>query len=164
MATQATATADEDRILRRWTPLILRAILIVSTVIMVAGIALSMAFAPDYYVGRFDAIRLGRLFGRESMSQLVHGMRQGQPHAVMIIGLYILDAGAARPRRLYAGTVSQGARFYLCGSDGLRAGGVDHGRDARAGRVARAKPNHAAYTTCISISSPLRPQNQSRYG
>jgi uncharacterized membrane protein len=90
MATQATATADEDRILRRWTPLILRAILIVSTVIMVAGIALSMAFAPDYYVGRFDAIRLGRLFGRESMSQLVHGMRQGQPHAVMIIGLYIL--------------------------------------------------------------------------
>jgi uncharacterized membrane protein len=90
MATQATATADEDRILRRWTPLILRAILIVSTVIMVAGIALSMAFAPDYYVGRFDAIRQGRLFGRESMSQLVHGMRQGQPHAVMIIGLYIL--------------------------------------------------------------------------
>jgi uncharacterized membrane protein len=90
MATQATATADEDRILRRWTPLILRAILSVSTVIMVAGIGLSMAFAPDYYVGRFDAVRHGRLFGRESVSQLVQGMRQGQPHAVMIIGLYIL--------------------------------------------------------------------------
>ncbi|HEY1852174.1 MAG TPA: DUF1634 domain-containing protein [Candidatus Binataceae bacterium] len=90
MATQATATADEDRILRRWTPLILRAILIVSTVIMVAGIALSITFAPDYYVGRFDAIQRGRLLGHESVWQLVQGMRQGQPHAVMIIGLYVL--------------------------------------------------------------------------
>jgi uncharacterized membrane protein len=90
MAIQAAATADEDRILRRWTPLILRAILIVSTVIMVAGIALSIAFAPSYYVGRFDAIQQGRLFGRESIWQLVQGMRQGQPHSVMIIGLYVL--------------------------------------------------------------------------
>ena len=28
--------------------------------------------------------------GHESVLQLVHGMRHGQPHAVMIIGLYVL--------------------------------------------------------------------------
>jgi uncharacterized membrane protein len=91
MATQtANATAEEDRILRTWTPLILRSILILSAIIMLAGIGLSIAFAPDYYVGRFQAIQHGRLFGRETMAQLFEGMRQGQPHPVMIIGLYVL--------------------------------------------------------------------------
>jgi uncharacterized membrane protein len=89
MATQTIiTTAEEDRILRTWTPLILRTILIVSAITMVAGIALSVAFAPDYYVHRFQGIQHGQLFGRESFAQLEEGMRQGQPHAVMIIGLY----------------------------------------------------------------------------
>ncbi len=57
---------------------------------MVAGIALSMAFAPDYYIHRFQAIQHGQLYGRSDFAQLVDGMREGQPHSVLIIGLYVL--------------------------------------------------------------------------
>jgi len=85
-----SATTEEDRILRTWTPLILRAILIVSTIVMVAGLVLSIAFAPDYYVHRFQAIQRGQLYGRSDFEQLVKGMRGGQPHSVLIIGLYVL--------------------------------------------------------------------------
>lgn len=91
MATEtANTTAEEDRILRNWTPLILRLILILSAIVMVAGVALSAAFAPDYYVDRFHAIQQGRLYERESFSQLLGGMRNREPHAVMTIGLYVL--------------------------------------------------------------------------
>jgi uncharacterized membrane protein len=91
MATEtANATTEEDRILRTWTPLILRAILIVSTIVMVVGLVLSMAVAPDYYVNRFHEIQRGHLAGRLNFAQLVKGMREGQPHSVLIIGLYVL--------------------------------------------------------------------------
>src|SRR5665213_1041579 len=86
----ADTTAEEDRILRNWTPLILRIILILSAIVMVAGIALSAAFAPDYYVDRFHAIQHGQLYGRESFPRLIEGMRNREPHAVMTIGLYVL--------------------------------------------------------------------------
>lgn len=84
------ATNEEDRILRTWTPLILRAILIVSAIIMMAGLVLSIAFAPDYYVHRFEAIQRGQLYGRSDFAQLLDGMRTGQPHSVLIVGLYVL--------------------------------------------------------------------------
>ncbi len=85
-----TATAEEDRILRTWTPLILRAILIASAIIMVVGIAQAIALAPDFYVRRFQAIQHGQLHVREGFAQLIEGMHQGDPHAVMTIGLYVL--------------------------------------------------------------------------
>jgi len=83
-------TAEEDRILRTWTPLILRAILIASAIIMVVGIAQAIALAPDFYVRRFQAIQHGQLHVREGFAQLIEGMHQGDPHAVMTIGLYVL--------------------------------------------------------------------------
>jgi uncharacterized membrane protein len=86
----ANATAEEERILRTWTPLILRAILIASAIIMVVGIAQAIAFAPDFYLRRFQAIQNGQLHVREGFVQLIEGMRQGDPHAVMTMGLYVL--------------------------------------------------------------------------
>jgi uncharacterized membrane protein len=86
----ANATAEEERILRTWTSLILRAILIASAIIMVVGIAQAIAFAPDFYLRRFQAIQNGQLHAREGFAQLIEGMRQGDPHAVMTTGLYVL--------------------------------------------------------------------------
>lgn len=86
----AAATAEEDRILRTWTPLILRVILIFSAIILVAGIAQAILVAPDFYLRSFQAIQSGQLHVRESFAQLVDGMRQGDPHAIMTIGLYVL--------------------------------------------------------------------------
>lgn len=86
----ATVSAKEDRILRTWTPIILRAILIVSAIIMVIGIAQAIALAPDFYLRRFHAIQHGQLHVREGFAQLAEGMRQGDPHAVMTVGLYVL--------------------------------------------------------------------------
>jgi len=86
----AAATTEEDRILRTWTPLILRAILIVSAIIMVVGIAQAIALAPDFYLRRFSSIQHGQLHVREGFAQLIEGMHQGDPHAVMTIGLYVL--------------------------------------------------------------------------
>lgn len=84
------ATAEEDRILRTWTPLILRVILIFSAIILVAGIAQAIVVAPDFYLRRFRAIQSGQLHVKESFAQLIGGMRQGDPHAIMTIGLYVL--------------------------------------------------------------------------
>jgi uncharacterized membrane protein len=84
------AAAEEDRILRIWTPRILRTILIVSSIILVAGIAETAAQAPGYYVQRFHAIQHGRLRGAEGFETLIHEMRSGDPHAIMTIGLYLL--------------------------------------------------------------------------
>ena len=86
----AIATSEEDRILRTWTPLILRVILLLSSIIMATGIAQSLAFAPGFYVRRFQAIQRGQLRGSETLVQLLDGMRHGDPHGTMTIGLYLL--------------------------------------------------------------------------
>jgi uncharacterized membrane protein len=86
----ALATGEEDRILRTWTPLMLRTILILSSIVMVAGIAQSIAFAPGFYVRRFHAIQHGQLHASESLAQLLDEMRHGDPHSIMTIGLYLL--------------------------------------------------------------------------
>jgi uncharacterized membrane protein len=86
----AIATGEEDRILRTWTPLILRSILLLSSIVMAVGIAQSAALAPGFFVRRFHAIQLGQLHVRESVPQLLGEMRLGDPHGLMTIGLYLL--------------------------------------------------------------------------
>ncbi len=86
----AVATGEEDRILRTWTPLILRVILLVSSIVMAVGIAQSLAFAPGFYVRRFHAIQLGQLHVRDGLAQLMDEMRNGDPHGTMTIGLFLL--------------------------------------------------------------------------
>jgi len=81
---------EEDRILRVWTPILLRSILIAAMIILVAGLVLTYTFAPDYYVERYHAVQHGQLIGKEKFVLLLDRVRQGNPHAVLTIGLFVL--------------------------------------------------------------------------
>jgi uncharacterized membrane protein len=81
---------EEDRILREWTPILLRSILITAMVALGAGLVLTYTFAPDYYVERYQAVQHGRLIGKETLGLLFDRVRQGNPHAVLTIGLFVL--------------------------------------------------------------------------
>ncbi|HEV2170989.1 MAG TPA: DUF1634 domain-containing protein [Candidatus Binatus sp.] len=81
---------EEDRILRVWTPFLLRTILIVAMITLVSGLVLTYTFAPDYYVDRYHAVEQGHLIGKEKFGLLYDRIRQGNPHAVLTIGLFVL--------------------------------------------------------------------------
>ena len=83
------AAENEDRILRFWTPILLRTILIVAAVILIFGLIL-MTSKPDFYVGRFHAARAHRFAEKESFPELVVLALHGDPHSVMTLGLYAL--------------------------------------------------------------------------
>ena len=53
-------TAEEDRILRVWTPILLRSILIAATIVLAIGLFLMATFAPGFYVERYRAVQAGR--------------------------------------------------------------------------------------------------------
>lgn len=85
--------SEETRILREWTPMILRTILIVATLAIVTGMALMMAREPGYYVKQYRAVQqsVGFSFRQHlSFSQLAHQASSGNPHAIMTIGLIVL--------------------------------------------------------------------------
>lgn len=82
--------AEEDRILRVWTPFLLRTILIVAMVTLVAGLILDYTFAPSYYVQRFYEVQQGHLIGKEKLGVFFEHIRQGNPHAVLMLGLFVL--------------------------------------------------------------------------
>ena len=84
-------TADEERILRVWTPIILRTILVSAIVILLVGL-LSMAWQnPGYYVARFhacrksDTCRIARAWPRWCRPRL-----RGEPRPTMTLGLMVL--------------------------------------------------------------------------
>ena len=82
---------DEDRILRTWTPLILRTILTVATIVLIAGLVAMAAKSPGYYVSRFRAAQSGTaLHARQDWSQIAHDAIHGDPHEIMTIGLLVL--------------------------------------------------------------------------
>jgi uncharacterized membrane protein len=81
---------EENRILRVWTPFLLRSILIAAMLLLVAGLVLTYTFAPDYYVDRYNAVAQGHLIGKEKFGLLAERIRQGNPHAVLTIGLFVL--------------------------------------------------------------------------
>jgi len=82
--------ADEDRILRAWTPLLLRTILIAAVVVLTIGIVLTYTYAPDYYVDRYHALQQGQLLGRERFQGFFAEVIDGNPHAVLTLGLFVL--------------------------------------------------------------------------
>jgi uncharacterized membrane protein len=86
----APKSAEEDRILRVWTPFLLRTILIAAMATLVAGLILDYTFAPHYYVQRYHAVVQGHLIGKEDFALLLTHVRQGNPHTVLTIGLFIL--------------------------------------------------------------------------
>ena len=81
---------DEDRILRVWTPILLRTILIAAMILLVAGLVLTYTYAPDYYVDRYGEVEQGHLIGKERLGLLLERIRSGNPHAVLTIGLFVL--------------------------------------------------------------------------
>src|SRR5271166_974018 len=81
---------EEDRILREWTPILLRTILIAAMILLVAGLILDYTFAPDYYIDRYHAVQQGHLIGKEKFGLLLQHIRAGNPHAVLTIGLFVL--------------------------------------------------------------------------
>jgi uncharacterized membrane protein len=81
---------DEDRILREWTPILLRTILIASMITLIAGLILTYTFAPDYYVDRYHAVEQGHLIGKEKFGLFFKRVREGNPHAVLTLGLFEL--------------------------------------------------------------------------
>src|SRR5690349_6594315 len=81
---------EEERILRVWTPLILRTILVVSMVVLAAGLVLAYTKAPDYYFDRYRAVQSGDLIGKEKFDGLLARLAAGNPHAVLTIGRVVL--------------------------------------------------------------------------
>ncbi len=82
---------DEERILRVWTPVILRTILVVAAALLVVGL-ISMAWqSPGYYVSHFRRLQgNSRYQNREGWSDLVLNGIHGEPHAIMTVGLMVL--------------------------------------------------------------------------
>ena len=85
-----TQSNEEDRILRVWTPILLRTILIAATVVLAGGLFLMATYAPGYYVQRFRAVQAGQVHTPETFSQVISGTLARDPHSVMTLGLFIL--------------------------------------------------------------------------
>jgi uncharacterized membrane protein len=87
----ASRKEDEDRILRVWTPVILRVSLLSSSIILIAGLAIIGYFAPQYYVERFHQLQQpGATFPHESLLDLLSEASMGAPRQVLMVGLLVL--------------------------------------------------------------------------
>lgn len=83
-------TSREDEILREWTPLILRTLLIMSATLLIVGLILVVYSSPGYYVERFHAAQHGRKQIRTEWAQLGEAALSGDPHSVLMLGLLVL--------------------------------------------------------------------------
>jgi uncharacterized membrane protein len=88
---ESIESADrEDVILRRWTPVILRSILITASIALVVGLVMSATISPGYYVGRFHLVQHGRPYVPQDWAQLAVGAAAGDPHDFLTLSLVIL--------------------------------------------------------------------------
>jgi uncharacterized membrane protein len=87
---RASANADEDRILRLWTPVLLRSIVIVAMTVLITGLILTATATPSYFGDRYRQVQLGHLMGRESFAIIWSNLLIGEPHAVLTVGLFLL--------------------------------------------------------------------------
>ncbi|HVB82214.1 MAG TPA: DUF1634 domain-containing protein [Candidatus Binataceae bacterium] len=84
-------TADEERILRVWTPIILRTILMGAIVILLVGLLSIERQSPGYYVTHFHRLQtVGHSQNRESIAALVSASLKGQSRSIMTLGLMVL--------------------------------------------------------------------------
>jgi uncharacterized membrane protein len=81
---------DEERILRYWTPILLRSILIAATIILIAGLIVMTRQAPGAYLARFEAIVHGKVYAREPLRMIFSRAVRGDPHAIVTVGLMVL--------------------------------------------------------------------------
>jgi uncharacterized membrane protein len=87
---ETSTLSEEDRILRVWTPILLRTILIASAIVLSVGLFLMATKTPTFYVQRFRSIQAGQLHPMETFTQDIAAARTGDPHSVMTLGLFIL--------------------------------------------------------------------------
>lgn len=88
---RAMASADEDRILRVWTPVILRTILMTAAAILVVGLVVMTRQTPGYYVDHFHQLQTQGIHRQhENWSELTAMVRRGEPRAILTIGLMAL--------------------------------------------------------------------------
>ncbi len=81
---------SEEEILRLWTPILLRTILIASTVVLVAGLLLAIVRPSNYYVENFHNIQRGVTRHSVPLSKTFYRALRGDPQALMTLGLMIL--------------------------------------------------------------------------
>ncbi|GEM_PF-393292 len=89
-ASQDQTTRDEERILRRWTPILLRTILIVASLILAIGLFMMARQAPGAYVERFHAVQAGRIYPQDPLGKMLTQAEHGDPHAIVVFGLMVL--------------------------------------------------------------------------
>jgi uncharacterized membrane protein len=82
---------EENRILRQWTPIILRSILITAMAFLVVGLTLAATRSPGYYIGRFHLVQSGKtMHAATNWAGLTTDMAHGDPRAIMTLGLVVL--------------------------------------------------------------------------
>ncbi|MGO9450250.1 MAG: DUF1634 domain-containing protein [Candidatus Binataceae bacterium] len=81
---------DEDRILRFWTPILLRTILIAASIILLVGLVLMATQSPGNYVRRYHAAQTAHVADKMSFVELLSMASRGDPHSVMTVGLFVL--------------------------------------------------------------------------
>jgi uncharacterized membrane protein len=83
--------AEEEKILREWTPLLLRSILISATVILLAGLIYTGLKEPAYYVNRYHEVRDGTAERpARGVIQLIKRSVSGDAHSILTLGLLVL--------------------------------------------------------------------------
>ena len=83
-------SADEDKILRVWTPIILRTVLIAASIVLILGLFL-MADRPDAYVDHFRRVQENaRIKDYGTFADLLRRASNRDPRSIMTIGLMIL--------------------------------------------------------------------------
>ncbi len=88
--TARTIAGEEDRIMRVWTPILLRTILTVAVVTLVVGLVMMATKAPGYYIARYRAVQAGYGHSPETFAQIARSAMDGDPHSVMTLGLFVL--------------------------------------------------------------------------
>jgi uncharacterized membrane protein len=84
-------TADEERIMRVWTPRILRTILLAAIALLVFGLIMLAWQNPIYYVARFHTLQGHvRYQNRKSLIVLIVTALAGDPRSIMTLGLMVL--------------------------------------------------------------------------
>jgi hypothetical protein len=83
--------AAEDKILRAWTPVLLRTILLAASAILIGGLIYTGIKEPAYYVHRYDLVRAGTAKRpAEDAIQLVEKSFAGDAHSILTLGLLVL--------------------------------------------------------------------------
>ncbi len=84
------ASAVEERILRTWTPVLLRGILATSITLIVTGLVSMAVRVPGDYVEHYERVKAGHLHQREHVLDLLAGAAHGDPYALLATGLFVL--------------------------------------------------------------------------